>query len=294
MPPPTPALTSHRPKRSLGQNFLVDTAVALRVVDALNIAPTDTVVEVGPGRGALTGALAKRSGHLTAIEMDDLLAPELASQFEGDPAVTVIHGDALQIDLSTLVGSGTPYKMVGNLPYNVASPIIRRFLTAAHPPELLVVMLQREVAESMAAEPGNMTYLSVEVQLRTSVELRFLVHPTAFQPEPKVTSAVVALTPHTQPLLELDSEERFLELVRAGFSARRKQLHNSLSRGLAPKHGEVQGDVQASVQAMIQASGIDGKRRAQTLSLQEWAALYKAWPRQETGQEPKPERDTGA
>jgi 16S rRNA (adenine1518-N6/adenine1519-N6)-dimethyltransferase len=269
MPPPTPALTSHRPKRSLGQNFLTDVSVALRVVDALNIAPTDTVVEVGPGRGALTGALAKRSGNLTAIELDDLLAPELASQFEGDPAVTVVHGDALQIDLETLVDSGTPYKMVGNLPYNVASPIIRRFLTAANSPELLVVMLQREVAEAMTAEPGNMTYLSVEVQLRASVELRFLVHPTAFQPEPKVTSAVVALTPHSQPILEVDSQERFLKLVRAGFSARRKQLHNSLSRGLALEP--------ASVQAMLLASGIDGKRRAQTLSLPEWAAVYQAW-----------------
>jgi 16S rRNA (adenine1518-N6/adenine1519-N6)-dimethyltransferase len=159
--------------------------------------------------------------------------------------------------------------MVGNLPYNVASPIIRRFLTAANSPELLVVMLQREVAEAMTAEPGNMTYLSVEVQLRASVELRFLVHPTAFQPEPKVTSAVVALTPHSQPILEVDSQERFLKLVRAGFSARRKQLHNSLSRGLALEP--------ASVQAMLLASGIDGKRRAQTLSLPEWAAVYQAW-----------------
>jgi 16S rRNA (adenine1518-N6/adenine1519-N6)-dimethyltransferase len=263
-------LNSHRPKRSLGQNFLTDTAVALRVVDALDIVPTDTVVEVGPGRGELTGALAKRSGHLTAIEMDDLLAPELASRFEGDPTVTIVHGDALQIDLAALVGSDTPYKMVGNLPYNVASPIIRRFLTAAHRPELLVVMLQREVAESMVAEPGNMTYMSIEVQLRTSVELRFLVPPTAFWPEPKVTSAVVALTPHPRPPVELDSEERFLKLVRAGFSARRKQLHNSLSRGLALEP--------ASVHAMLGTADIDGKRRAQTLSLDEWAAVYRAWP----------------
>ena len=273
MPPPTPALTSQRPKRSLGQNFLVDTSVALRVVDALNVAPTDTVVEVGPGRGALTGALAKRSSHLTAIEMDDQLAPELASAFQGDPTVTVVHGDALQIGLSSLVEPGTPYKMVGNLPYNVASPIIRRFLTAAHSPQLLVVMLQREVAESMAAEPGKMTYLSVEVQLRASVDLRFLVHPSSFHPEPKVTSAVVALTPHAQPPIALDSEARFLELVRAGFSARRKQLHNSLSRGLTLDA--------ASVHAMLRAADIDGKRRAQTLSLQEWAAVYRAWPEQE-------------
>ena len=264
---------------------MVDVSVALKVVDALNVARSDYVIEVGPGRGALTGALAKRSARLTAIEMDDILAPELARQFYRDSTVTIVHDDALEIDLSALVKPDVPYKMVGNLPYNVASPIIRRFLTAAHRPELMVVMLQREVAESMAATPGNMTYLSVEVQLRASVDLRFQVHPTAFQPEPKVTSTVVALTPHVRPPLELDSEERFLKLVRAGFSARRKQLHNSLSRGLAPKQQlEAIVNVPAAVQAMLQASGIDGKRRAQTLSLEEWAALYRAWPNPGSGQ----------
>ena len=245
-----------------------DRTVALKIVDALDLAPTDAVVEIGPGRGALTNLLAKWAGHLTAIEMDDSLAPALVGRFVSDASVKIVHGNALEVDPAGLVESGRPYKLVGNLPYNVASPIIRRFLTAPQRPDLLVVMLQREVAESMTAVPGDMTYLSVEVQLRAHVRKLFTVPPTAFRPRPKVTSAVVEITPHPEPVLDLNSEEQFLELVRAGFSARRKQLHNSLRNGL---------DMDAApVDDILQASGVDGTRRAQTLSLTEWSAVYDA------------------
>jgi len=265
----------NRPKRSLGQNFLIDQTVAQRVVDTLDLTPTDTVVEIGPGRGALTTLLAEWPGRLTAVEMDDALAPELARRYSSDDAVTIVHGDALELDLADLVQPGTAYKMVGNLPYNVASPIIRRFLTAGHRPRLMVVMAQLEVAEAMAAAPGGMTYMSVEVQLRASVEVLFPVPPEAFRPRPRVTSAVVALIPHRESVLDLESEERFLEVVRAGFSARRKQLHNSLGRGL---------DLGAvDVRTVLETAGIDGTRRAQTLALPEWGAVYEAfqklgWP----------------
>ena len=263
--------TSTRPKRSLGQNFLHDRGVARRVVDGLGPISDDTVVEIGPGRGALTDLLAARAGRLVAVEMDDDLAARLAERHADNPAVTVVNGDALEVDLARLVDPGEPYRLVGNLPYNVASPIIRRFLTAPHRPSLMVVMIQREVARSMAAMPGDMTYLSVEVQLRAGVRRLFTVPPAAFRPRPKVTSAVIALTPHSRPPLELDSEDDFLRLVRAGFSARRKQLHNSLRNGL---------DMDADpVQTALAAAGVEGTRRAQTLSLSEWGALYDAFQR---------------
>jgi 16S rRNA (adenine1518-N6/adenine1519-N6)-dimethyltransferase len=259
----------NRPKRSLGQNFLIDQTVAQRVVDALDLTPTDVVVEIGPGRGALTTLLAERAGHVTAVEMDDALAPELAHRYSSDDSVTIVHGDALEVDLADLVQPSTAYKIVGNLPYNVASPIIRRFLTAEHRPQLMVVMLQLEVAEALASAPGSITYMSVEVQLWASVEVLFSVPSESFRPRPRVTSAIVALVPHLEPVLDLESEQHFLEVVRAGFSARRKQLHNSLGRGL---------DLGAAdVRAMLETAGIDGTRRAQTLALPEWGAVYGAF-----------------
>lgn len=269
MPSKTPAISPRRPKRSLGQNFLHDQGVVRKIVDALYLTSTDSVVEIGPGRGALTDLIAERAGRLTAVEMDDALAPELAERYAADPTVTVVHADALEVDLARFGDPGEPYKLVGNLPFNVASPIIRRFLQVAHKPALMVVMVQREVADSMAAVPGEMTYLSVEFQLRALVRQLFTVRPTAFRPRPKVTSAVVAINPHAEPPLHLDSEEEFLELVRAGFSARRKQIHNSLKRGL--------GLEAAEVTAMLEGAGIDASRRAQTLSLAEWGALYAAF-----------------
>ena len=257
-----------RPKRSLGQNFLQHRGTARRIIAALELSAADTVVEIGPGRGALTGLLAEGAGRLIAVEMDDALARSMAERFSLEDAVTIINDDALTVDMSQISGPERPYKMVGNLPYNVASPIVRRFLTARHRPSLMVVMVQREVADSMTAVPGEMTYLSAEVQLRASARRLFNVPPTAFRPSPRVHSAVVSLIPHAKPVLDIDSEEMFLRMVRAGFAARRKQLRNSLSQGL-----NLGTD---TVACLLQAACIDGGRRAQTLSLAEWGSLYTA------------------
>ena len=265
---PSSPKTTVRPKRSLGQNFLHHRGSARRIVAALELSAADTVVEIGPGRGALTGMLAESAGRLIAVEMDDLLARSMAERFSSEDAVTIINNDALTVDMSQIAGPERPYKMVGNLPYNVASAIIRRFLTARHRPSLMVVMVQREVADSMTALPGEMTYLSAEVQLRAAARRLFNVPPSAFRPSPRVNSAVVSLIPHAEPVLAIDSEERFLRTVRAGFAARRKQLRNSLRQGLNLGTDTVEG--------LLEVAGIDGGRRAQTLSLDEWRSLHTA------------------
>lgn len=255
-----------RPKRSLGQNFLRDRTTARRIVSALDLSTSDSVLEVGPGRGALTGLLAERAGRLCAVEMDDVLAGSLTERFSSDPRVTVVCGDALTCNLPHLNGECSTYKMVGNLPFNIASAVIRRLLTAPQPPTLMVVMVQREVAEAMTAAPGDMTYLSVEVQLRSSVRRLFVVPPSSFRPTPRVHSAVVSLVPHSRPTLTQGSEDDFLRIVRAGFAARRKQLRNSLGQGLGLGPDEVS--------AILAGAQIDGGRRPQTLSIPEWSHIH--------------------
>ncbi len=266
---PAPTAPRARAKRSLGQHFLRHRGTALRIVDALGLSDGDHVVEIGPGRGALTALLAARAGSVVAVEKDDALARSMAERFAPDPAVTVVNADALTVEMSRIAPAGRPHKLVGNLPYNVASPIVRRFLSSPPRPSVMVVMVQREVAEAMTASAGDMTYLSVEVQLRAEARRLMTVPPSAFRPSPRVTSAVVALTPRPGPVPRVDSEERFLGLVRAGFSARRKQLRNSLGAGL--------GIGPEAAADLLRAAGIDGRRRPQTLSMGEWGALYGAW-----------------
>jgi len=256
-----------RPKKSLGQNFLVDRRVLGRIIEAAELSSDDVVVEVGPGRGFLTSALAERAGRVVAVEVDRDLAEGLRERFAERSNVTVVTADAREVAIDSLAAREAPYKVVANLPYYAASPIIRRFLEARRRPRLMVVMVQREVAEEMVAQPGNMGLVSVATQLYGKPRTVASVPPRAFRPAPKVTSAVVRIDVYPQPALPLDSEERFFRLVRAGFSARRKQLHNSLRRGL---------DISPEATgAMLARAGIDSTRRAQTLSLAEWGELYK-------------------
>ena len=255
-----------RAKKSLGQHFLEDGRVLARIIRAADLSPDDLVIEVGPGRGALTRALASRVRRLVTVEMDGELARLLRSAFAGAANVSVLEADARELDIDALVGPDEDYKVVANLPYYAASPIIRRFLEATHKPELMVVMLQREVAQAVAAQPGEMTLPSVGVQLYGRPRVLFWVPPRAFRPPPKVTSAVVRIDVYQRPLLSLDSEEAFFRLVRAGFSAPRKQLRNSLSHGLAIPGAEIEG--------LLVQEGIDPRRRAETLSVEEWGTLY--------------------
>ena len=256
-------------KKSLGQHFLVDPRVLGQILGAAEISAADTVVEVGPGRGVLTKPLAERAGQVVAVEVDDALAEGLKETFDSRTNVTILAEDARDLDIDSAVPAGVAYKVVANLPYYAASPIVRRFLEARRKPDLMVVTVQREVALEMVAQPGKMGLLSVAIQLYGRPRIVSYVPPRAFRPAPKVTSAVVRIDVYEQPAVSFDSEEEFFRLVRAGFSARRKQIHNCLRRGL---------DVPPEVaREMLARAGIDPTRRAQTLSLQDWGGLYQAF-----------------
>ena len=203
------------------------------------------------------------------MELDSELASELRTRFPAESGVEIIHGDARSIPLEQIFSAKEPYKVVANLPYYAANRIVRRFLTAERKPTLLVVMVQREVARTMAAQPGDMGLLSVMVQLYGSVRVAFSVPPRAFRPAPKVTSAVVRIDVFDQPALDLESHEGFFDLVIAGFSAPRKQIRNSLKNGLKVS-GEVASD-------LLDAVKIDPKRRPETLSVEEWGQVYNQW-----------------
>jgi 16S rRNA (adenine1518-N6/adenine1519-N6)-dimethyltransferase len=265
--PPSPGHAA--PKKSLGQNFLVDRRVRSRIVQAADLSPDDLVVEVGPGRGFLTRPLVERAGRVVAVEMDEALAGRLKESFSDRPNLTVVAADAREVDIGSLVGGSASYKLVANLPYYAASPIIRRFLEAGRKPALMVVMVQREVAQVMTAPPGKMGLLSVATQLYGRPRVVCHAPPRAFRPAPKVTSSVVRIDVFAEPAIALDSRERFFDLVRAGFSAPRKQLRNSLKNGL--------GITPQDAAAMLTGAGIDPTRRAQTLDLNEWAALYETY-----------------
>ena len=258
-----------RAKKALGQNFLIDRRVRAKIVEAADISPGDTVLEVGPGRGFLTKALAEHAGRVVAVELDGGLIPRLKEAFIGYDNVDFVEGDARTIDIDALVGTATKYKVVANLPYYAATPIVRRFLETQHKPTTLVVMLQKEVALEMTAPPGKMGILSVATQVYGSPRIVTSVSPKAFRPSPNVTSAVVRIDTYAEPAVAFDSAERFFTLVRAAFSAPRKQIHNSLKNGL-----DVDPD---EVMALLRNAGISPTRRAQTLSMDEWGDLYREY-----------------
>ena len=258
-----------RAKKALGQNFLIDRRVRAKIVEAADISPGDTVLEVGPGRGFLTKALAEHAGRVVAVELDGGLIPRLKEAFIGYDNVDFVEGDARTIDIDALVGTATKYKVVANLPYYAATPIVRRFLEAPHKPTTLVVMVQREVGQEMTASPGKMGILSVAIQVYGKPRIVASVPPRAFRPSPNVTSAVVRIDTYAEPLVKFDKAERFFSLVRAAFSAPRKQIHNSLKNGLETGPEEVM--------TILRNAGISPMRRAQTLSMDEWGDLYREY-----------------
>ncbi len=266
------AASSARPpraKKALGQNFLVDRHVRAKIVEAAEISPTDTVLEVGPGRGFLTKALAEHAGRVVAIELDGGLIPRLTEAFTEYDNVDFVEGDARTVDIGDLVGTETEYKVVANLPYYAATPIVRRFLNTQHKPTTLVVMVQREVGQEMTARPGKMGILSVATQVYGRPRIVASVPPKAFRPSPNVTSAVMRIDTYPEPAVAFDSAERFFTLVRAAFSAPRKQIHNSLKNGLGIDADEVM--------ALLRNAEISATRRAQTLSIDEWGDLYREY-----------------
>jgi 16S rRNA (adenine1518-N6/adenine1519-N6)-dimethyltransferase len=257
-----------RPSRALGQNFLADPNTARRIVRLAGVEATDRVLEIGPGVGSLTLALAEAAAEVLALELDRHLLPVLEAVLAGVDNVTVTQGDAMDIDYEALLPPG-PWTSVSNLPYNVATPVVVRLLEEAGRLGRLVVMTQREVAERLAAGPGEEAYGAVSVKVAYYSKARVLgtVPPTVFLPRPKVDSALVALDRRPAPPVDVPSPDRLFALVRAGFAQRRKTLRQSLR----PLLGDGSADI-------LQAAGIDPRARAEVLGLDEWAALARTAP----------------
>ncbi len=219
------------PKKSLGQHFLADRSYIDRIVQAVNPQPGDRLVEIGPGQGAITFPLLKRHGELTAIEFDrDLITP-LMEASESIGRLTIIHKDVLAVDFAKLAGDEGKLRLVGNLPYNLSSPILFHVLEHAEAVSDMVFMLQKEVVDRMAAGPGSKVYgrLSVMLQAYCAVTPLFTVPPGAFRPPPKVDSAVVRMVPRAPGQIGIQDPRRFADIVRAAFGQRRKTLRNALS-----------------------------------------------------------------
>ncbi|MEX2599194.1 MAG: 16S rRNA (adenine(1518)-N(6)/adenine(1519)-N(6))-dimethyltransferase RsmA [Dehalococcoidia bacterium] len=257
----------HSPKKSLGQHFLTDRNILGAVADAAEVGPGDTVIEIGPGRGTLTRVLAGRSRQVIALEMDADLIQNLKAEMPAN--VDVRQADAREASPAEVLGECRPYKLVGNLPYYAALPILRVFLESDCRPQAAAVLVQREVADQMCAKPGDMSLVSLAVQVFGEPRLVRLVRPGAFHPPPKVTSAVVGIRVFDQPAEGIDDTAAFFRLARAGFSAPRKQLRNALANGLSVRGSEAE--------ALLTGAGIDPVRRAETLSVEEWARLYRVW-----------------
>jgi 16S rRNA (adenine1518-N6/adenine1519-N6)-dimethyltransferase len=255
-----------RPKKGLGQNFLVDPAYRARIVAAADLTPDDVVLEVGPGPGVLTELLGQQASRVVAVELDDRLIPFLRQRFVGQPHVSIVHGDILETNPAQLV-EGSPYKVVANLPYYITSAVIRHLLESVPAPDALVLTVQREVAERMVAQPPDMSLLALGTQFYSTGKIVARIPPGAFYPVPKVESAVVRLDRRAEPIARDITADRFFEVARAGFSQPRKQLRNSLAAGV--------GIAPAEVEAWLGRAGIDPKRRAETLTLGEWAELAR-------------------
>lgn len=251
------------PKKSLGQNFLVDAGAASMIIDAARLTKDDAVVEIGPGHGVLTRGLAERAGSVTAVELDDRLYAKLVREMAGVPNLEIVLGDALKFSFDQLPGR---VKVVANLPYYISTPIITRLIDARDRVSLMVLMLQKEVAERISAPPGGKQYgyLSVMVQLYARAETLFTVPASSFYPAPKVDSAVLRLELLEEPAAHCRDYALFEKVVSAAFSQRRKTLANSLKSS---------GIVNPDAIPRIKDTGIDPTRRAETLSVAEFAVL---------------------
>jgi 16S rRNA (adenine1518-N6/adenine1519-N6)-dimethyltransferase len=254
-------------RRALGQHFLRDVGIARAIVDLVAPTPADLVVEIGPGQGALTGELARRAGRVLALEVDRALIERLCGAF---PTIEILAADAREWDWPSLARpAGGRALVVGNLPYSVGTTILTALARAPRAIDGMVLMLQREVAERVAALPGGKAYggLSVHVQLRWRVELALRVPPGAFRPPPRVESAVLRLSPLAAPRVMLADEPRFEAIVRAAFAQRRKTLANALAAGLGVPVG--------TAREAATSAGVDPGRRAETLNIEEFAELAR-------------------
>lgn len=267
-------------RKGLGQHFLVDDSVLKTIVQAAELTPADVALEIGPGLGVLTKELAAKAGWVIAIELDDKLAAMLRETLAPFQNVSIINEDALNIEPLDLIrqekvkfpltiANPLNYKLVANLPYYITSAVLRHFCEARLKPQVMVVMVQKEVARAIVAKPGDMSILSISIQFYGKPEIVRYVPARSFYPAPEVDSALLKITMYPQPIVPMTDEKGFFEVVRAGFCAARKQLANSLAQGLSlPK---------AESLSLLDKAGIEPKRRAETLTLDEWARLWKVF-----------------
>ncbi|OPL07503.1 MAG: 16S rRNA methyltransferase [delta proteobacterium ML8_F1] len=257
-----------RMSKALGQNFLKDPHILESIIDSAELTEGDTVIEVGPGIGVLTEAIAQRAKQVIGIEIDRHLIPILEQTLRDYPGVRIIHEDVLKVNLAAIEKQffpGAEPKIIANLPYYITTPIIMHFLESSMRFKSMTVMMQKEVADRIISEPGLKTYgtISVAVQYYTRVEKVTEVPRGAFIPEPKVDSTVIKLTPHSVPPVILESHVHFFRTVKAAFSTRRKTLVNALSNAFDKEQ----------VKEAVKTSGIDPSRRGETLTIEEFARL---------------------
>lgn len=255
------------PKKSLGQNFLHDPNLLDKIVTSAELAPGTTVLEIGPGTGALTERLAQAAERVFTVELDERLRPILDERLSLYPNVQVLYQDILTVNVGELVGD-QPYVVVANVPYYITSAILRLLLEDSPRPRRLVLTVQQEVAERVIAKPGDMSLLAVSVQFFGKPRLVSRINPAAFWPRPEIDSAILRIDVYDQPPVIVPSEKIFFRVVRAGFSQKRKQLKNALSSGLNLSA--------ADTFALLERANIDPQRRAETLMLDEWGRLAKA------------------
>ena len=280
--------------KNLGQNFLVEESVVNRIAKAAELTPEDTVLEIGPGIGTLTQALAMTGASVVSVELDKRLIPVLQETVGAYKNVRIVQGDILKVNIPEIIAEvkadrktadaagevaeaeseikqSDTFKVCANLPYYITTPIIMYLLEQKLPLERLVVMVQKEVAERMTAGPGGREYgaISVAMQYYTEPKIAFIVKAGSFLPAPKVDSAVLVCKKRSKPPVEVPDEKAFFKVVAAAFSVRRKMLNNSLKN-----MGGLTGE---QVRAWLDRASIDGKRRAETLSLEEFAMLARTW-----------------
>jgi 16S rRNA (adenine1518-N6/adenine1519-N6)-dimethyltransferase len=265
-----------KPRKRLGQHFLIDEAVLEHILSAAELSPGDIVVEIGPGLGILTEGLAKQGARVIAVEVDAKLVALLKKRLAGFPDVKIVRADILKTAPRQLLRDNLPasdlargYKVIANLPYYITSPVLSHFLEAQPHPSEMVVMVQREVGEAIAAAPGKMRLLSVRAQFYSKPAIVSYVPAASFYPPPKVDSVILRLDVYSRPPIDVSDVGVFFDIVMHGFSAPRKQLRNSLAHSLEMPPGQVA--------SLLEKAGIEAKRRAETLSLEEWRELWRVF-----------------